>query len=62
MVSGIWSPSGVYSIRLAMNLGSGDYFGSLQRTKKPMALIAGGNDDQCGSIRPEIDFEGAKPA
>ena len=38
--------TGVYSFRLAMNLGSSDYFGALERTKKPMALIAGGDDDQ----------------
>jgi non-heme chloroperoxidase len=37
--------TGVYSFRLAMNLGSNDYFAALQRTKKPMALIAGANDD-----------------
>ena len=36
----------VYSYRLAMNLGSSDCFGALDRTKKPMALIAGGDDDQ----------------
>ncbi len=38
--------TGVYSFRLAMNLGSSDYFGALERTKKPMALLAGGNDDR----------------
>src|SRR6266852_2331078 len=38
--------TGVYSFRLAMKLGSSDYFGALERTKKPMALIAGANDDQ----------------
>jgi non-heme chloroperoxidase len=38
--------TGVYSYRLAMNLGSSDFFRALGRTKKPMALIAGGNDDQ----------------
>jgi pimeloyl-ACP methyl ester carboxylesterase len=37
---------GVYSFRLAMNLGSRDYFSEHERTKKPMALIAGANDDQ----------------
>jgi non-heme chloroperoxidase len=36
----------VYSYRLAMNLNSGDYFAELQRTRKPMALIAGADDDQ----------------
>jgi pimeloyl-ACP methyl ester carboxylesterase len=35
-----------YSFRLAMNLNSGDYLGELERTKKPMALIAGAKDDQ----------------
>ena len=29
-----------------MKLGSSDYFGALERTKKPMVLLAGGNDDQ----------------
>lgn len=38
--------TGSYSFRLAMNLGSSDYFGALERTRKPMALIAGSDDDQ----------------
>jgi non-heme chloroperoxidase len=36
----------VYSFRQAMNLNSTNYFGALLRTRKPMALIAGGDDDQ----------------
>ena len=51
----------VYSFRLAMNLGSSDYFGSLQRTKKPMALIAGGNDDQFYADRYAPTLQPAKP-
>jgi non-heme chloroperoxidase len=53
--------TGVYSFRLAMNLGSSDYFGSLQRTKKPMALIAGGNDDQFYADRYAPTLQPAKP-
>jgi pimeloyl-ACP methyl ester carboxylesterase len=53
--------TGVYSFRLAMNLGSSDYFGSLQRTKRPMALIAGGNDDQFYADRYASMLQPAKP-
>jgi non-heme chloroperoxidase len=53
--------TGGYSFRLTMNLGSGDYFGSLQRTKKPMALIAGGNDDQFYTDRYAPTLQPAKP-
>jgi pimeloyl-ACP methyl ester carboxylesterase len=53
--------TGVYSFRLTMNLGSDDYFGSLQRTKKPMALIAGGNDDQFYADRYAPTLQPAKP-
>ena len=51
----------VYSFRLAMNLNSGDYFGALERTKKPMALIAGGNDDQFYADRYASALQPAKP-
>jgi non-heme chloroperoxidase len=53
--------TGVYSFRLAMNLGSNDYFAALQRTKKPMALIAGGNDDQFYADRYAPLLQPAKP-
>jgi non-heme chloroperoxidase len=53
--------TGVYSFRLAMNLNSRDYFGSLQRTKKPMALIAGGDDDQFYADRYAPTLQPAKP-
>jgi non-heme chloroperoxidase len=38
--------TGVYSFRLAMNLNSGGYFNALERSQKPMALVAGARDDQ----------------
>jgi pimeloyl-ACP methyl ester carboxylesterase len=38
--------TGAYSFRLAMNLNSGGYLDALKRTRKPMALIAGADDDQ----------------
>jgi pimeloyl-ACP methyl ester carboxylesterase len=53
--------TGVYSFRLAMNLGSSDFFGALGRTKKPMALIAGGNDDQFYADRYAPTLQPAKP-
>jgi non-heme chloroperoxidase len=53
--------TGVYSFRLAMNLNSSDYFGALQRTRKPMALIAGGNDDQFYADRYAPTLQPAKP-
>ena len=52
--------TGVYSFRLAMNLGSSDFFGALGRTKKPMALIAGGNDDQFYADRYAPTLQPAK--
>jgi non-heme chloroperoxidase len=51
----------VYSFRLAMNLGSSDYFGALQRIIKPMALIAGSNDDQFYADRYAPTLQPAKP-
>jgi pimeloyl-ACP methyl ester carboxylesterase len=53
--------TGVYSFRLAMNLGSSEYFGALQRTRKPMALIAGGDDDQFYADRYAPLLQPAKP-
>lgn len=53
--------TGAYSFRLAMNLNSGDYFGALQRTKKPMALIAGAADDQFYADRYAQYLKPAKP-
>jgi pimeloyl-ACP methyl ester carboxylesterase len=53
--------TGGYSFRLAMNLGSSDYFGALQRTRKPMALIAGGDDDQFYADRYAPTLQPAKP-
>ncbi len=53
--------TGVYSFRLAMNLNSDDHFGALQRTKKPMALIAGANDDQFYADRYASLLQPAKP-
>ena len=53
--------TGVYSFRLAMNLDSGDVVGSLARTKKPMALIAGDNDDQFYADRYAATLRPAKP-
>jgi len=50
-----------YSFRLAMNVSSNDYFGALQRTNKPMALIAGGNDDQFYADRYAQTLRPAKP-
>jgi len=53
--------TGVYSFRLAMNLNSSGYFGALERTKKPMALIAGANDDQFYADRYAPTLQPAKP-
>ena len=53
--------TGVYSFRLAMNLGSSDYFGELERTNKPMALIVGANDDQFYADRYAPLLQPAKP-
>jgi pimeloyl-ACP methyl ester carboxylesterase len=53
--------TGVYSFRLAMNLNSRDYFGALERTKEPMALIAGVNDDQFYADRYATLLQPAKP-
>jgi pimeloyl-ACP methyl ester carboxylesterase len=53
--------TGIYSFRLAMKLNSNDYFGALKRTKKPMALIAGENDDQFYADRYESQLRPAKP-
>ena len=53
--------TGIYSYRLAMNLGSGDYVGELQRSKQPMALIAGSNDDQFYADRYASVLQPAKP-
>jgi pimeloyl-ACP methyl ester carboxylesterase len=53
--------TGIYSFRLAMNLGSSGFFGALGRTKKPMALIAGGNDDQFYADRYAPTLRPAKP-
>jgi non-heme chloroperoxidase len=44
-----------------MNLGSSDYFGALERAKKPMALIAGSNDDQFYADRYAPLLQPAKP-
>ena len=44
-----------------MNLGSSDYFGVLERTNKPMALLAGGNDDQYYADRYASLLQPAKP-
>jgi non-heme chloroperoxidase len=53
--------TGIYSFRLAMNLGSSDYFGALERTKKPMALLAGASDDQFYADRYASLLQSAKP-
>jgi non-heme chloroperoxidase len=53
--------TGTYSFRLAMNLNSRDYFGALQRTRKPMALLAGGSDDQFYADRYAPELQPAKP-
>jgi pimeloyl-ACP methyl ester carboxylesterase len=53
--------TGVYSFRLAINLGSNDYFAALQRTKKPMALIAGANDEHFYADRYAPLLRPAKP-
>jgi pimeloyl-ACP methyl ester carboxylesterase len=53
--------TGTYSFRLTMNLSSRDYLGALQRTRKPMALIAGGNDDQFYADRYASTLQPAKP-
>lgn len=50
-----------YSFRLAMNLNSAGYFRALQRTKKPMALIAGADDDQFYAGKYAPAFTPAKP-
>jgi hypothetical protein len=52
--------TGVYSFRLAMNLGISDYFGSLQRSKKPMALIVGSSDDEFYANRHAPTLQSAK--
>jgi pimeloyl-ACP methyl ester carboxylesterase len=51
----------VYSFRLAMNLNSGDTAGALERTKKPMTLIAGAADDQFYADRYAPLLKPAKP-
>jgi non-heme chloroperoxidase len=53
--------TGVWSYRLAMNLGSSDYVGELQRAKKPMALVAGASDDQFYTDRYASVLKPAKP-
>ena len=53
--------AGHYSFRLMMNLNSGDYIGELQRTKKPMALVAGAADDQFYADRYATFMKPAKP-
>ncbi|HUB84240.1 MAG TPA: alpha/beta fold hydrolase [Rhizomicrobium sp.] len=50
-----------YSFRLAMNLNSAGYFRALQHTKKPMALIAGADDDQFYAGKYAPAFLPAKP-
>jgi pimeloyl-ACP methyl ester carboxylesterase len=50
-----------YSFRLAMNLNSAGYFRALQHTKKPMALIAGAEDDQFYADKYAPAFKPAKP-
>ncbi|HTT99169.1 MAG TPA: alpha/beta fold hydrolase [Rhizomicrobium sp.] len=50
-----------YSFRLAMNLNSAGYFEALQRTKRPMALIAGAADDQFYAGKYAPAFKPAKP-
>jgi len=50
-----------YSFRLAMNLNSAGYFRALQRTKRPMAVIAGAADDQFYAERYAPAFKPAKP-
>jgi pimeloyl-ACP methyl ester carboxylesterase len=60
---GMQNLTGVYSFRLAMNIGSSDYFGyfgALQRAKKPMALIAGSDDDQFYADRYASQLQLAK--
>jgi len=53
--------TGAYSFRLAMNLNSRDYVGELQRTRKPMALLAGADDDQFYADRYGPLLQPAKP-
>lgn len=50
-----------YSFRLMMNLNSAEYFAELQRTKKPMALVAGAADDQFYADRYATYLKPAKP-
>lgn len=50
-----------YSFRLMMNLNSGDYLRELQRTQKPMALVAGAADDQFYADRYATYLKPAKP-
>jgi pimeloyl-ACP methyl ester carboxylesterase len=50
-----------YSFRLMMNLNSGDYLQELQRTKKPMALVAGAADEQFYADRYSVYMKPAKP-
>jgi pimeloyl-ACP methyl ester carboxylesterase len=44
-----------------MNLGSSDHYGALERTKKPVALIAGATDDQFYADRYAALLQPAKP-
>ena len=53
--------TGHYSFRLMMNLNSADYFAELERTKKPMALVAGAADDQFYADRYATYLKPAKP-
>jgi non-heme chloroperoxidase len=55
------SLTSVYSFRLAMNLDSSDHYGALERTKKPVVLIAGANDDQFYADRYAALLQPAKP-
>jgi pimeloyl-ACP methyl ester carboxylesterase len=50
-----------YSFRLAMNLNSAGYFRALQHAKKPMALLAGADDDQFYAEKYAPAFKPAKP-
>jgi pimeloyl-ACP methyl ester carboxylesterase len=50
-----------YSFRLMMNLNSGGFVEELQRTKKPMALVAGAADDQFYADRYATYMKPAKP-
>ncbi len=53
--------TGVYSFRLPMNLGAVTTLVALERTKKPMDLLAGGNDDQFYADRYASLLQPAKP-